>query len=459
MECKCPYCGNVIKRGLFCDVCLERIEPFKKIWDKSAFYYNKGLEAAKRKDLSLACTFLQKAITLYRYNIDARNLLGLIYFEIGQLGDALKEWIMSQFLQRENNLATLYIERVHNEPKYLANNREAINLYNKSLSYLKQKGIDMAMIRLKKAVAMQPNFIEARALLALVYIEQKQYYKANEQVKKVLAIDEGHKRALMYSKILSGENTETIQPYDIEYKPEVPRESNIHKMLDRRVIHRRAVLYFALGVLSVVVIGKYLILPNEVNDYKLEAKRLVDERDELSRKLMATTNDYETKLKALEDEKSKFENEIEDYKTQVTEISQKEKLSSAKNLLSEREYIEAAKAIYSIAVSNLEQEDLETYNQLKEEVYPRAVDVLYNEGITAYNRGEYTQAITPFENLLIYEPKERSARKSLYYLARSYEKIENIDMAKKYYDQVIATYPDTTEYYNAQSHLENISGT
>ena len=113
MEHKCPYCGSIIKYGLFCNVCLERIEPFKKIWDKSAFYYNKGLEAAKLKELSLACTFLQKAIALYRYNIYARNLLGLIYFETGQLGDALKEWIMSQFLQREDNLATIYIERVH----------------------------------------------------------------------------------------------------------------------------------------------------------------------------------------------------------------------------------------------------------------------------------------------------------------------------------------------------------
>ncbi len=454
MEYKCPYCGNIIKYGLFCNVCLERIEPFKKVWEKSAFYYNKGLEAAKRKELSLACTFLEKAITLYRYNIDARNLLGLIYFEMGQLGDALKEWVMSQFLQKEDNLANIYIEKVHKQPKYLEANREAINLYNKSLSYLRQEDIDMALIRLKKAVAMQPNFIEARALLALVYIQQKQYHKANEQVKRVLAIDEGHKKALMYSKILSGENTETVEPYEIEYKP--TRESNIHKILDRSAMYRRALLYFVLGVLSVVIIGKYLILPNEVNGYKLENKQLAEERDELSQELMMLTNDYETKLEALEDEKSKFENEIEDYKTQVTTISQKEKLSSAKNLFREREYIEAAKTVYSIAMSNLEEKDLETYNELKEETYPRAVDALYNEGIKAYNRGDYTQAITSFETLIIYEPKERPARKSLYYLGRSYEKIDNIDTAKKYYDEVIATYPNTTEYYNAQSHLESI---
>ena len=454
MEYKCPYCGNVIKHGLFCNVCLERIEPFMKVWNESAFYYNKGLEAAKRKELSLACTFLEKAITLYRYNIDARNLLGLIYFEMGQLGEALKQRIMSQSLQKEDNLATIYIEKVHKHPKYLQANREAINLYNKSLSYLRQQDIDMALIRLKKAVAMQPNFIEARALLALVYIQQKQYHKANEQVKRVLTIDEGHKKALMYSKILSGENTETVEPYEIEYKP--ARESNIHKLLDRSVMYRHALFYFVLGILSVVIIGKYLILPNEVNGYKLENKQLTEERDELSQELMTLTNNYETKLQALEDEKSKLENEIEDYKTQVTTISQKEKLSSAKNLFKEREYIEAAKTVYSIAMSSLEEEDLEAYNELKEEAYPRAVDALYNEGITAYNRGDYTEAITSFETLIIYEPKERPARKSLYYLGRSYEKTDNIDMAKKYYDEVIATYPNTTEYYNAQSHLESI---
>lgn len=458
MELKCPYCGNNIKHGLYCNVCLQRIESFKKIWGKSALYYNRGLEAAKRKDLSLACTFLQKAIVLYRYNIEARNLLGLIYFQIGQLGDALKEWIMSQSLQREDNIAALYIEKIHKEPKYLAASREAINLYNKALNYLKQKEMDMALIRLKKAVALQPNFVEARALLALGYMEQKQYYKAKEQVKKALAIDEGHKTALMYLRILSDEHTETVEPYEIEYKPKVASQSNIHKMLDRSAIHRRAILYFSLGVLSVVIIGKYLVLPNEVNGYKQESKRLTDERDELAHQLTLTTDEYETKLKELEEERKKLEEQMDEYKAQVTTISQKEKLSTAKNLSSERDYVEAAKVIYSIAASYLKTEDLENYNKLKEEVYPRAVDALYNEGISLYNQGNYTEAITPFETILIYEPGDKPARKSLYYLGMSYEKIENIDMAKKYYDEVVVSYPDTREYYNAQARLDDLSG-
>lgn len=457
MKYRCPYCRNEIKNGFYCSECNHKIEPFRKVWEKSAFYYNKGLEAARRKELSLAVTYLKKAVTLYHYNIEARNLLGLVYFETGLLGNALKEWIMSQSLQKEDNLATYYIESIHKQPKYLAANREAIILYNKARSYLLQQNIDMAVIRLKKAVSLQPNLVEARALLALSFIELKQYYKANEQVKKILSVDESHEKALAYFRILSGENTDTVEPFELEYKQKDSTHTNIHKLLDRSASYRRAAISFAVGVLAVVLIGKYLILPNEVNKYIAENKRIEDERDELSREIQIVTSDYETKLNDLQSQKDKLDKEVEDYKNQVTTISQKEKLRTAQNQYYEREYVEAAKSIFSVATSSLDEVDLETYNELKEEVYPRAANNLYNEGIYQYNQGNYSEAVTALETILIYEPEDRLARKSLYYLAMSYEKTENIEMAKKYYNEIITNYPDTNEYYNAQNHLDKFN--
>ena len=51
-------------------------------------YYNIGLEKARSRDLSGAVTALKKSLRFDKYQTDARNLLGLIYNEIGEVGAA-----------------------------------------------------------------------------------------------------------------------------------------------------------------------------------------------------------------------------------------------------------------------------------------------------------------------------------------------------------------------------------
>ena len=52
-------------------------------------YYNLGLERARLRDLSGAAELLKKSLTFDKYQKDARNLLGLIFFECGETADAL----------------------------------------------------------------------------------------------------------------------------------------------------------------------------------------------------------------------------------------------------------------------------------------------------------------------------------------------------------------------------------
>ena len=48
-------------------------------------YYNLGLEKAKVRDLSGAAQCLKKSLHFSKYQTDARNLLGLIYYENGEV--------------------------------------------------------------------------------------------------------------------------------------------------------------------------------------------------------------------------------------------------------------------------------------------------------------------------------------------------------------------------------------
>ena len=50
------------------------------------------LQKRKVRDLSGAVVSLKRSLKFYKNNIPARNLLGLIYFEIGETVAALGQW-------------------------------------------------------------------------------------------------------------------------------------------------------------------------------------------------------------------------------------------------------------------------------------------------------------------------------------------------------------------------------
>ena len=87
----------------------------------SKLYYNQGLDRAQIRDLSGAIDKLRFSLQLDKSNIQARNLLGLVYFETGEAVAALGQWIISSNLQPEDNLANDYIKDVQADQNRLKN--------------------------------------------------------------------------------------------------------------------------------------------------------------------------------------------------------------------------------------------------------------------------------------------------------------------------------------------------
>ena len=83
---------------------------YNKIIHFSNHYYNEGLEKASVRDLSGAAECLGKSLRFFKGNIKARNLLGLVYFEMGEIVQALREWVISVNFQSDENIAKVYIE-------------------------------------------------------------------------------------------------------------------------------------------------------------------------------------------------------------------------------------------------------------------------------------------------------------------------------------------------------------
>ena len=120
-------------------------------------YYNIGLEKAKSRDLSGAVTALKKSLRFDKYQTDARNLLGLIYNEIGEVGSALTQWVISLNLQEQDNLAEEYLRKVHAARGYLELADQAAKKYNQALIYAQNDNEDLATLLLMRMVEEFPQ--------------------------------------------------------------------------------------------------------------------------------------------------------------------------------------------------------------------------------------------------------------------------------------------------------------
>jgi tetratricopeptide (TPR) repeat protein len=181
----CPKCG--------CNVLIQ-----KKVNYLSRKCYNEGLEKASVRDLSGAISCLKQSLMYNKHNIQARNLLGLVYFETGEVVAALSEWVISKNLQPSRNLASEYINKLQANSNKLEAINETIRKYNDALNLCREGHEDMAAIRLKKILTQNPKLIKGYHLLALVQIKEGEYNKARRTLRKAAKIDKTNTTTLRF---------------------------------------------------------------------------------------------------------------------------------------------------------------------------------------------------------------------------------------------------------------------
>ena len=165
-------------------------------------YYNLGLEKAKIRDLSGAAQCLKKSLHFSKYQTDARNLLGLIYYENGEVADALVQWVISLNLQPENNLADHYLDEIQRKPGQLEAESQNVKTFNQALWHAQNGSDDLAILQLARVVGAKPHFVKAHLLLALLYMRREDYNKAGRSLYKILQIDKSNPKALYYMSLV-----------------------------------------------------------------------------------------------------------------------------------------------------------------------------------------------------------------------------------------------------------------
>ena len=165
-------------------------------------FYNLGLEKAQIRDLSGAAEGIKKSLHFNKYQTDARNLLGLIYYEMGETAEALVQWVISSNLQPQKNRAVHYLHEIQDKPGRLEAESVNIKKYNQGLFHAQNGSDDLAILQLSRVVENNPHFIKAHLVLALLYIAREDYTRAGKSLYKVLQIDKNNPKALWYMSIV-----------------------------------------------------------------------------------------------------------------------------------------------------------------------------------------------------------------------------------------------------------------
>lgn len=448
----CPKCGEELNQNEFCEHCKISVKVYDKIKMTSKLLYNQGLHLAKVRDLSSAINVLQRSVKFDKKNIDARNLLGLVYFEIGETVLALQQWVISKNLQPTDNLADGYLKIIQDNQTHLDKLNSAIKKYNQALQHIQQMSEDLAIIQLKKVISLNPKFIKAYALLALCYIKENQNDRAKKVLLKILSIDKDNYIARKYYDAISGDETveETAEEeqkinYNDYRSPKLPVSLNSS--------FQQVILVIG-GALIGLAVALFLILPSVSKHKDITISNLQDQ-------VTTQTTELQDKTSALTDANQKNV-ELEQNQTQLTQENtqlkdiqtESAKVLTALQYQTAKDYDNAANALLSVDSTKLEGSDiLSVYNRLKSDVYSVVALNSYNAGANYYFAKSYDKAIEQLNLTIKLLPDADYVDRAYYYRGASYYRLNQYNQAKSDLQYVLSNYPNSARINDVKWYL------
>ncbi len=313
----CPKCGTKLydnrRRCPGCGADVSALAGLKRLSNR---YYNEGLECAEARNLTGAITALRQSLEYNKENIDARNLLGLIYYEMGETVQAIVEWVISSNIVKENNYASELLEKLQADGEAFRMETSAIRKFNQALEMLKNGNQDLALIQLKKVVKDNERFQKAYLLMALIYIQNCEYEKARKIVKAVLKKDVGCTTARRYmteiKRILALDNPKGKNEFtlDDDIESSFTPEKNARIYTDDNRPNFVAFALFFVGVLVGVLVIYFLAVP------QIEAEIMQKYNDKAIEIGNQVTNDNEV-VNELRNEREALLNTIKDLESQL----------------------------------------------------------------------------------------------------------------------------------------------
>lgn len=412
----------------------------------SKAYYNRGLERAKLNDLSGAAVYLKKSLIYDKYRTEARNLLGLIFYESGETADAIVQWVVSINLDPRDNDADRYLDEIQRKPGVLSEASALVRRFNQALEIAQNGGEDFAMVELSDITRKKPNYIKAQLLLAILYMQAGEHIKAGKALMAVLDIDRNHpqatilmdevKRATGKAEVERAKLKNAYSHRELEEGDVIIPKTRAGTSLDKVVI------YITAGIIIGLVSFYLLILPSvrriynralndsiiqnsaELSDVNARYSELSDSYDELN----AEFQDVSQRLNAYEEQNINFTSAYESLNSIISDCG-------AGN------YEAAADKYLQLDRSIITSEPL--ISQLQE-----ADRLMLNDGFTAisemgtaqWNGGNLSAAENYYRLALNIKPDDPEV---MFLLARLLQSQDRISEANEIFDKIVGEHPES----------------
>lgn len=431
----------------------------KKILYQSNYWYNDGLRKAQIRDMSGAITSLRRSLQYNRKNIEARNLLGLVYYGRGEVAEGLVEWIISKNLKPKDNLAGYFINEVQKSPAELEIINQAVKKYNQCLIYCEQQGEDLAVIQLKKVISMHPSFLKAYQLLALIYLHTEQYSKARQILKVARKLDTTNEMTLRYmheltvqrgKKAKSGKKQNESVEYHLGNETIIqPAHGGIREASGRVTAGNMIA-----GALIGAAIIWFLIVP-AINEAQSDSR---------NRQIV----EYSNRINALEAQVSAQTKTLDEYRAQNsdTEAAKQTAASTSdsyENLLTVHDQYASgsytdetmADTLLNVNRNALGQGGQAIYDEISASVFPSACETKYEGGVASLNVANYDNAIDSLGKVVKMDEQYDSGG-ALLNLGMAYMRSGDNENAKTYFNRVIELFPGTEHAATAQTSLDGM---
>ena len=419
-------------------------------------YYNLGLSLAKERNLSSALNALSISLGLNKKNTDARNLYGLIQFEMGEETKALISWVISININPINNPAQNYLQKLRNKSAYLEKSQDAISKYNKAISQIKTVNYDMARITLKQAVDIRPHFVKAMLALALLDIREGKSSEAKKLLDNVLSIDRFNTKAITYleeMKPLTEKNArkEKLSVIGSPVKKEKTVENANNGMPVTEIYKNYSGMFTAINVGIGLIVGAcamvFLYMPTmKVALNNAHNKEIV----EISQQL----NDVNLSIETLKSENEGLNEQV----NKLTEVNNTSTENMNYKLLqyvyflglikeyNTKNYTRAAEIFSNLDVGQLTDVDnglgisvTGTFAEMAPKMRDEGPKLLLKVADGLNRSGDFAGAIGYYDSALRISPDYVEAK---YKKALAYKTMGDVDTANNLFTEIITNYPD-----------------
>lgn len=425
------------------------MEYTKKLVYQSNYWYNDGLKRARIRDMSGAIGSLKKSLQYNSENIAARNLLGLVYYGRGEVGEALVEWILSKNFQSHENIANYYIKKLQENPTELEKVNQAIRKFNQSLDYCYQDGEDLAIIQLKKVVDAHPTFLKAYQLLSLLYIHTQQYGKAKHTLKAAHKLDTTNDITLRYmhemnelrrKRAIKQAEKKEEKPQTVTYN--IGNETIIQPASSgvKENAGLMTVINIIIGIVVGVAVMWFLIMP-AVN------RSTADRTNKQVREFSDRIAEQEAQISALQTELESYRATSEE--TENAQQTAKSTLDSYEIVLSMYDHylnqdmsdsamVEELLKVNADSLGTLGREQFDT---MTGDIYSRYSEVLYSTAQENFQVANYADAITNLSTVMQMNEGYDDGQ-AMWLLAQAYEASGDTENANTWKQKVEENYPD-----------------